>query len=729
MKPALWVVVAGMALGAGGAGGVDGTAQNPRWRTIAKTPLGPQPDSPLVRNEHPRVWLTRSNLPRLRDRIKPGRGLHDTAVWLAKLLDANLDNPWLNPLQMYEEYAFAYQLLKDGPIPGVPFRRTASEYGQFAKASALKLVTPPTWAEGGADARVPMMLDWLWDLFTPAERAAYATWIKAGDARIDHGPFQSQVVDARAVSVVGGLVLKGSGIDEAWADAAIAGYLTKFRPSERGVSRAESDLGGGVDAGCAQTLSYCDDSFRYALFAEEAYRTAMGLTEAQHYLSPDANFFRLMPHLWLAHLMPNLDPDTRTRGGQPFAPWVMEPGHYGLRAGLMGPFYHGGMLFSSLAGIYAGIDDEAAGLAQYVITNVTGPPALAESALLLRDGNLIFDVLIRGAENPVPIKKPEDVLGLHIVSPERGRVLWKTSWNPAEESQLVIDAPRWVGGVAAVRIASFEAVYRGAPMVMEQGPAGASGHTQGLCNGSTSGNHLIFPFPRDESCGGLRGAGNRDGSSVWEPGSVYDLRDALDVVDTPAYGYAYVDVTRSYGNTRSPEPQGGIKKVSEVVRQFVLLKPTASTPQMFIVILDRATTVASGGHEKRWLLHPSTPPRVEADGTISWVNTTFGANAAGYLTPVLPAARQSPIFLMDNHSAYGDQTLPIPFSYPFEEPWVGRPTIDLRPESPSPSEIFLNVIELTTPDRAKTPVSYLGNHRVQIGNRVVTFAEKTVSVK
>jgi hypothetical protein len=656
--------------------------------------------SPITRNEHPRIWVTRDTLPALRSKLGQGGGLHKEAVWWADAVDDYLDAPFGYPTLWATDVALAYLLTRDGAPAGVNFRRTPLEYGAWAKNVALDAIAKASAAEDETGL-YPLLLDWLWDLYSPDERTRYATFLKTADAKGDAGsPWVVQHAAIRGVKVFAGIALHGAGIDDKWAAARLTAYRAWFRDPDIGVTRSESDLGAGIDAGCGQGLAYCwGHTLRNVLMFEEGYRTAMNISEAVHYGTPDTNFFRLQPR----HLAYRLIP----AGGK----WWTEKGHYHgagqlARSGttLMSA------TFDAIAGIYTSIDPDAAALASWAIQTHLG--RLYEHRNNIMYNQFAFFRLIRGAEKlPAPKSPGELRLPLTVGGGTYERVIWKTSWG-ADDVQVVVHVNKWGRNywMNPPWPGSFQ-VFRNGPQVLNQW--GAPGGHEGSW---LPGNMLMFPHvtPTKDltDLGGHRGSGNPRGSAHFVEDSAADERDELIVSSGAGFESVFVDHTRAYRNTRTGGPDA---HVSEVTRHIVFLKPSAPSDPVLLVVLDRFTKT-SNQFEARWILHTSGEPKVQADGRVCALNPEFpGRTCVTTLTP------------QSNAQVYGGSWTPYEKTSEFIStakpvmPWVPNWTIDIRPQQQPLSDTLLHVIEVSDPESAPTAVRYLGGSQVSVGGRLVAF--------
>ena len=761
MKIRVLLLTVGLALIAAG-----GPVASQGW-----TPTG---SSPLALRSHPRLLVTAASLPAVRARMASG-GFHNAAAktW-ASWLDANYSRAW-GPFELpgaIMNYSFAYVLLKDGALPGVSFGHSASEYGNLARTVLFRLVSDNGGRIGDENQEPGIIAyDWLYPLLSTQDRLTLVDWMKYADAKNDEGtPFTVYAASIRGYRVMSGLAVYGDGIDDQWATTKIGQYGAYYR-DPTGVTRSESDLGGN-DGSAAEGISYgFSYTMRRTLLPEEAYRTANGISVANHYSGQDTRFFRYQPQHLLYRILPWATPYASLPGGRQY---VLEKGHYNKAWG--GAAEHEYSLWLSVvAGLYQTIDPNVSQLAAWLLQNRTGP--LAENDVYILN-DWVFGKFIAGPTSTIAPKSPTE-LGL---SPTRyfheGRFVFRSSWDDLDASYVTMNVNQWhrsPWGRSPLQPGAFQ-VHRKGPQVINQG--GLTGHDWGA-TGAGPANMLIFPDRTQaastgdwDDLGGHRRyiyvQNNMRGSIDFVQESVADTLDAMRYTLADAQNdvdYVYADVTRAYNSTRFKDDYNPAR-VSEVVRQMVYFRPAQpSTDPVRLVIFDRATTTNTK-FEKEWLFHTATEPSVNGTATngqpvrgghgdrhvtytgatrVTATNTLAGSNGRTFLTPLLPesrtivkiggpnAAGQS--WVADSHEyegPYGDR-------HPYGSAWgpeimqyVGMYRIEVIPTTPALSDVFLNVVEVGDANMsAPTPTALLpgvGLAAARVGNRIAVFNKASAAV-
>ena len=746
-------------------------------RGLSYTPApGPMAGSPLALGQHPRIWVTPGTLPAIKARMATGGGLHNDARHWQSWVDSNFTTTWsVNQVNIAMiHYAFAYVLLKDGPVNGVAFSRTALDYGNHAKALLLGYIA----ANGGVigdEQQEPAIVtyDWANPLFSASERITVINWLKTVDGKTDDGnPFNAVNAAQRGSRLLAGLAAAGDGVADTWAQSKIDSYLSLYR-SNTGLTKSESDLSGD-DGAAGQGISYMFTySMRRLLHAEEGYRTAHGLSLAAHYGGSDARVFRYMPLRLAYGILPGGPADPNYPGGRQYR---LEKSQY-MTAGTGVREREFTFWLTALAGIYQSVDPNIASLSQWLINNRTGVMS-GDPVSVLYDW--VFGKFIMGPATPLSPLSPAQI---NLPASRRfneGKFIFRSDWDNPDAPYVTVHVNQWhrsPWGMSPLLPGAFQ-IFRKGPQVINQG--GTGGHDWGGGGRAGSSNILIFPDrtisaptgPYDDEGGHRLLTGTMRGSIDFVPNSPNDALDEVRYLgNDPAaqrdVDYVFADLTRSYNSTRFSDGYNPAR-VSEVVREIVYFRPDRpGIDSDRMVILDRATTTSTK-FEKEWLFHTSGEPMVDGpqitgapvrggrpDGhwtypaatRITATNTVNGSNGRVFLTPLLPAGRVVVKVGGPDTAGRSWTTGSHEYESPYGQIWsaehvdplvsvdrmqyVGRYRVEIIPSVPSLTDVFLNVVEVTDAGVASpSPAVLLPGTMVaaRVGNRIAAFNRTTASV-
>ncbi len=185
----------------------------------------------------------------------------------------------------------------------------------------------------------------------------------------------------------------------------------------------------------------------------------------------------------------------------------------------------------------------------------------------------------------------------------------------------------------------------------------------------------------------------------------------------PAFSYLKGDITEAYS-----------AKVKEVKRSFVFLNLAGEATPAALIVFDRVVS-ADPSFKKYWLLHSMEEPEVREDRTVvslherGWsgrlINHTLLPEAVN--TEFVKVGGPGKEFWVFGENFPNDISRGDPNTYE-----LGAWRVELSPKSPSSEDLFLNVIQITDPERnAVLPVAKIEAGPmvgVRIADRLVLFA-------
>jgi hypothetical protein len=722
-------------------------------------------NSPLGRGEHPRIWVTSDNIAEIRARISQGGGLHADALAWRAWLDSNFNRTWTydQRSEAVLHYAFAYLMKKDGPLNGLPFQYSATEYAMKAKKHLMDYYAD-NYIDASAEASASMLVtyDWIHPFFNYSERAYILNALKPIDKIKDPNVFDADSSSRRFTKLITGISFYGDGVDDAWALSKINAYPALFRELT-GVTRSESELGGD-DGGAGHGISYhFTPTIPNILIGEEAYRTAFNIPKDAHYGSSDIKVLRTKPQHFSYLILPLAKPDPKQPGGRAYlieknwkAPAFSTVSSYNI---------FNNFWLTAIAGIYQYSDPDVASLAQWLLEQRVGLIATGEKAML---SNFIFSKFIMGpSTRPTPKSPAELNLPLSKYFHE-GKIIIRNDWNNLDSSYITILLNEWSRnsyGRSPTWPGAFQ-IHRKGPQVINQG--GVGGHDWGSSGGVGSGNMMIFPDrSRDfsikyDNLGGHR-SGEAASAADFIQNSVGDTRDELrysiaNLTRGMDVDYVYVDITRAYSSTRYTD-RFNPPRISSYTRQIVNFRPqTYAVDSDRMIIFDRATTTDTK-YSKEWLFHTAGEPMVNGiqspgparNGStegkwtytgateVTATNTVAGSNGKTYLTPLFPENRVIIKVGGPNASGFSWKEDSHEYENPYgvhdpykvvpgtaeRDQYVGRYRIEITPATPSLYDSFLNVIEVGDAGFGRSPTSLVEGANfigARVGDRIAVFS-------
>jgi hypothetical protein len=647
------------------------------------------------------------------------------------------------------------------PVAGVSYGRSRAEYGTAAHSMLMRYVSLNPKAPSQAFPAA-LAYDWITPLLNSTDKAQMGAFFKSVDELGLSGgglnPFNSQVAMARGMKIVGALAISGDGTEEEWALASLNRY-PEYYTEQTGLTRSESDLG-GEDGSFGQGNTYAIDyTLPHVLVAEEAWRTANGLSSAAFYGVPERAFLRRAPQYLADLVLPWAVPSPDAPGGRNYVLSKSQRSAANLGASANAT----GALITALTGVLKAADPQMSGLAQWLRDNRVGE---AKSGEVSYARNWAIWKFVLG-DRTTPVSPP--ALGMPLSRAGRdGKVVLRTGWDHPGDTYITFRAPRWMlfgTGMSDLMSGSFT-IDRWGPQVQNQG--GNDGHDWGSGAGAGPANTLVFVDPSENSTDYYSDRGGHrllpdgiQGSIGFVSGGPHDTRDALRFMPAAAdrdVDYVLADITRAYNSTRFKDSVNPAR-VSEVVRELVYFRPATpgSSPDR-VVIFDRTATTETR-FEKRWMLHTATEPSVDGSvqvgvpvrngsGLGKWTytgatrvtatNTINGSNGRTFLTPLLPSGRRIVKVGGPNGSGQSWQA----DSHEYEDPfgvthkgnapmnadtaqYIPQYRVEIIPTATALADVFLNVVEVANASApAPTPavlLSATGLVGVRVGDRIAVF--------
>jgi hypothetical protein len=628
----------------------------------------PPAGSPLARREHPRIWITRENVPSFQRRLagefkleyqafvahadstitrergrtkataarRPEEKERKSAQRAKKAAQGpkpgrarqSIERPEPEPAgndpsalavdlprgdvaeSLILNYAFIYRI---GDVPGVTYGRPLREYGERAKTLLLDAASLSTVNK--ASYWPAVAYDWLHDLLSPDERLQVWRYLKAADQKLHSikDPWDDRSSRSVQRRILAGLAFWGDGIDDAAAGTLLGMYQTHVL---NGGMLDGANLIAADDGGVSEGFSYAarggeSSTMENLIKVLEGWRTGNGLTREEVFGGSAATSLRYFPQ-WVAYLIRPFAVRKADRpGGYEFLAYkthLAEP----LRAvGSRGPLRQ---LISELR-LFKEIDPDMAALSEWLLQNRIGPlenttSDLQERALL---GHFIF------GHKGIPPRSPRELgLPLTKVFDGLGWVVMRTGWDSLSDSMVTFMASPWRRSAYSNLNQNSFTIDRRGPLALN---AGHRGH-HSYANSTWSHNTIIFPDPSENpDADGMDLGAQRRGfkpvvtaSTMLQRGSIYDLGGLKRVqAAEPATGldfdYVYGDATRAYNGPANSDRRNS-PKVKLFTRQFVYFRPGPEKKSDRIVVFDRTETT-DARFEKRWLLHTSGDPQID----------------------------------------------------------------------------------------------------------------------
>lgn len=715
--------------------------------------------SPLTLNQHPRLGMSPSDMPAIVSRLRSGgewnadfieyvRYLESPAVW------SSGSTAWADLGQWSMGAAFIYSLrTQGGCCTGVSFSRTAAEYAAQALTWSQRLISldtaPPAHLVEHQYHSTFFVYDWIHPTMSPSARAGFVTYWKSLDGFAPllgaaSGNIQwanEQLSRGTARKVLAGLACAGDGTDEAWCTSSYRTYDLYIRhPSDGMVSRETQR--GGTDASWIQGINYglSYDAHHLAI-AEMGWRTANGLSKAEHYTPQQAGYWlglgRLATYFQRPWAAPGSGPDGRRWR---YLKDVYTNKDFGPSEGSEDLVWWGLMRRE-----LQGVDDDAAGLAAWNIAHRAYGGG--------QDPRYWIHTKFLGRNNA---ETGPDAIGLPLNKAfQFGAWMWRTGWTNLNDSLVTVFGYEFSGFRSAV--GSFSIDYMGPAIVLP----GSGGHDidsawHGFANTLGAPENRSTPETRDPENNddyGFHRAYNPITPDFVQD-TVADWLDRTERFVAPSgendFGYLSLDRTRSMNGAvvNDTTQVGNTPKIASAFREFAVFPPAnPGVDALRVVVSDRMTTL-DPKFEKRWVLFYSGVPTVNgsasagpsrgASGTtgkttytgatlISAVTGEATGNNRTWVQPIFP---QSPRVVLVNfrrnnqvEDSYGTMHGTSGFDAD-HAPYVSSYRTEIIPSVSQLSDHFVNVIQVTTKNATAAPteaipgVNFKG---ARVGNRIAVF--------
>jgi len=570
----------------------------------------PAPGSPLAKNKHPRLHITEATLPDFQARItKDYRSEYQLFVnWVDSVF--NTDNDLAAGL-MADNHALIFLL---GPIPGITYQHTMSEYGARAIQIMLNrvangsLIIPNRgyfWTD--EYAKMARAYDWTWSLMTTQERTTIGNWI--ADAGISASQ-NSNGVDAQgkvnnlwSSAYYGawfpwyyGLSIYGDGIRD--ADAQTLVDLFEERMLNGKWLDAQNWIGlthGGISQigiyGLWEQVTHIQHI--------DGWRTATGENYFSQGTSISAEYTsQYYPQFLLYRIGPHGKANPSRAGGYEWK--IIKQGESSspnLDVGYPTAAVRVNEVLASSGTFLKDANPTMAALNRWLLDNRTGDK--------MAYPNINIFQLLWG-DRSVPAQSPQQ-LGLPTSQffEGLGMAVMRTGFESVNDTAIVVMAPPY-------QLTGHDWLnYSGTPQgftIDKYGPLALrlEAFYRSDSAKSNRNNQMRFTDPMTNPDGGFipEISSARDVRN-YAPGSIYDIGGMKRTEFDATHDYLYMDYTKYYLPTR----------VSKYTRQFVYLKPPTNTESDYIVIFDRAQT-ARPDIIKRWEISSAYSPQVNGTQTL-----------------------------------------------------------------------------------------------------------------
>ena len=590
-------------------------------------------DGPLVRNEHPRLWMTLSNRAAMKARVARGgewnREFQDYVNYLTgtEVWNSTATNP-VTVSNWAAGTAFVYQMWVAGlTTSDISFPSHANTQAQWA-AKAVELTTRIAGDRsifGDYTRDAFLAYDWIHDQLTSGQRS---TIINSWKTQIQADPVYIEVENAFPAysgwdfdnSVHSGtygfwvlacLAARGDGVEEAFLQTGCDRYNWAFHassPSKHQAMVTRESQRAGTDGGTFQGSYYLQVLVFRVGIMEVAWRTANGISVADHYANGERDWIRS----WVPYTVRQMWPYHANPSGE--SRWI---------GGDMGYNQYdstGNRSFRQAAAIarfeFPGWDQDATDLAIWFLesrTSEEGDPAQWYMTKFL---------------SPKGTGKSPSTLGLSGDKAYRaGKWQFRTGWDSVNDVLINIYAWRW-GALAGA--GAFTLSYGGATM-----PMGAI-RNHDLDGGTNSYGKAVLNFvdPNRTTCEmGVAPSGcnlGEDyGSQRFNNGSDIDYQTLTpgttgDYDTSPVYfrptttdgvGYLTLNLTRHYNGPTVKSPAAISEKVSSYRRSFIYFPPAKPGTDSAVLFLFDSATAVSTTFEKRLVLGCATEQTINGSST------------------------------------------------------------------------------------------------------------------
>ncbi|MBI4359690.1 MAG: hypothetical protein HY564_01175, partial [Candidatus Jacksonbacteria bacterium] len=549
--------------------------------------------SPACKGEHPRMYLTKSNINGIRNKIQ--------TVYRTEFQQfvTEADQKYTTTLDYagIQNFAFLYQM-GDVFLDQFTHQHTAVEYGEKARVDLVATVNA-ILASGSIpwltpDVPHPFSLgasvgyDWLFDLLSPDEKSTIASAFSLTIKSLDNGgfiPLDHGTGIGRQPMFLCALAFYGDGYNDALAQQTLDKFYGRMLG---GGTLTLKDIAASDDGGTNSGHGYPLYFFKTLGLVAGAWGTATGEN-----IFATSSYFRYWPYFLAHSYLPFAKVffhDHHQFAGQPY--WSQS---FNLRVG---------------QSFYRTFDPARAGLAQWLIQN--------KNPLNFSWTDGIFSHFIFGDDSATPQSPVQLNLPLTKHFKGMGLVIMRSGFDDPEDMMITFKSAPWayVGGYwSSLDQGTFTINKYGGTLALNAG----DGAHHWYENVTLSRNVLIFNDP--VTLGGWPqrypfssvGSGLPDASEL-TTGSVWDISGIKRFETEAHYDYVYADLTRAYNSDQITDGYGPAI-ISRYTRQLVYLKPSVKSDADYVVIIDRANTL-NPAYEKRWLLHMPYEPQINGQGTL-----------------------------------------------------------------------------------------------------------------
>jgi len=603
-----------------------------------------------VRGEHPRIYISPGDIPRLRERMKAP----EFAPIYAQL-KAAVDrytkphqNPW-SVIHQAEATTFVYLMENRDPA----YLDKVRMYLDWMVAHKGTARDQLHWTAGQRVRALAMALDWAYPDLTQAEKRKYMQSIidHVEDVLFKywrHSDYMNQTPIHQGAVIFAAAALLGEGDDQRaqeYLDYATTLMKEHLIPARNQVA--------GLNGGWHESINYLSFFFLDEALEMECYSTLTG--EDVFKLS---TFFP-RAYRWLIYARRNhdhapvLSDDIAKKSG----PGPQEPGFprsLVAAASLVNSHYRDPYV-------------------QYVRNAADNDWGLQRWLYLLW-----YDPTIPA----LPDVTKEPLASLHDGI---GWVIMRSGWGP-EDTFAVFQSGDWYEGHQHHDENSF-VIHKGGSLAIDSGdyvgPENKQSHKM-TYNRRTIAHNTILVYDPEEETAGLPNDGgqlfpnvlNDDGRRFFSPaeGTPFDTGDIVAYETNDTYTYVCGDASRAYSG----------EKMRSFTRQFLYLRPD------LFVVFDRVSGTQAA-FPKTWLLHSIEEPVLEGNRfTISHgEGRLFGYS-------LLPRGAS-----VEKVGGPGREFLVAGKNYPVEaNPEAGAWRIEVKPPAPSETDLFLHVLYAAVGDAA-----------------------------
>jgi len=716
--------------------------------------------TPLSRNEHPRLGFNRADLPTIVARLSTGgewRSDFQSYVSFIEGAFGTTSTSWDDLSGWSMGAAFIYAVRTQGACcSGITFSKTTAQYASQALVwvNALKALdtSPPNYLNEHAFHATFFVYDWIHDTLDSATKTSFVNYWKTLDQygaiavayRIAPQWANEQHSRGFGRKVLAGLACHLDGIDDAWCQTSYETYTRFIRNPTDGMVSRETQRG-GTDGSVIQGINYgFSYDAQHLAIVEMGWRTANGISRAQHYTAAEAGYWLGLPRLATYFQRPWAISSSGYPSGRywRFLKDVYTNNDFTPHQAAQDLVWWG-----FIRRELQGVDDDAASLAAWNIANRVYSGGT--------DKRFWVHTKFLGAKN---VEKGPDAINLPLRKAFKfGAWMWRTGWTNVNDALLTVYGYEFSGFRSAV--GTFSVDYMGPAIIIP----GSGGHDidaawHGFANSLGAPENRSTPETNDPENNDDYGF-HRAYNPITPNFAQNNYGDWLDRTErffsgdtTTDYGYLKLDRSRSMNSTKLTDPAqiGSASKVLSAGREFAVFMPDVpGTDKLRIVVSDRMSTLDTK-FEKRWVLFYSGTPTVDGSATAgpargNPASTTGKTTYTGTTTITAPSGEPTasnrtwvkPIFPLNPkvvlvnfrrnnqvEDSYGLMHATSGYSSD-NAPYVGSYRTEIIPSTPQLSDHFVNVIEVGPSSGSPSTTEAISGSNfkgARVGNRVAVFA-------